>query len=270
MENLIITENRDSFPIVFLNNPANLVISNSQAPLLLSCLQNKVFAGVTVHDSILLGEKKIVSQIYSILKDDGAFKVVTSGTSYPESMISSMKMIGFTSIEEKTEFVLAKKVAWNSQGGSLKERREKKAESKESSNPWAGKSSKDAEMVDEDDLLNEEAKTGAPVKTFASESDCITKPKACENCSCGRKEMEEGQEMSEEKKKELESGNIKSNCGKCYLGDAFRCASCPFLGKPAFEAGDKVKLKVTDQTEVKEDVEEGTTKVQGTKVVLEL
>jgi len=43
-------------------------------------------------------------------------------------------------------------------------------------------------------------------------------------------------------KLEVESGAVESECGKCYLGDAFRCASCPFKGLPAFEKGDKVKI----------------------------
>jgi hypothetical protein len=43
-------------------------------------------------------------------------------------------------------------------------------------------------------------------------------------------------------KDDLEKGNVESSCGKCYLGDAFRCASCPYRGLPAFEKGDKVKL----------------------------
>lgn len=65
MENLIITESRDHFPEAFLSNPANLVITNSQAPLLLPCFQKQVFGGVTVHNSILLGEKKLGKSSFS-------------------------------------------------------------------------------------------------------------------------------------------------------------------------------------------------------------
>lgn len=69
--------------------------------------------------------------------------------------------------------------------------------------------------------------------------------KPCANCSCGLKERVEGNSsvlIDPNQQKDLENGNVESACGKCYLGDAFRCASCPFKGLPAFEKGDKVKL----------------------------
>jgi hypothetical protein len=75
------------------------------------------------------------------------------------------------------------------------------------------------------------------------DATCATKPRACKNCSCGRKELEDkiGQEAA---KRALEEGNVKSSCGSCYLGDAFRCESCPYRGQPAFKPGEKVQLDV--------------------------
>ena len=90
-------------------------------------------------------------------------------------------------------------------------------------------------MIDEEKLLGD----GGTVKTFAKETDCVTRAKACANCTCGLKEkLDAGAETTEQ--------TAESSCGKCYLGDAFRCASCPYLGQPAFEPGDKVKLANAD------------------------
>merc|ERR1712137_149245 len=95
-------------------------------------------------------------------------------------------------------------------------------------NPFANLKGK--EIISEDTLLNGDK---FEVKTIAKE-DCSTKPKACKNCACGRADAE--------MRGDLEAGNIKSACGNCYLGDAFRCGSCPYKGLPAFKPGDKVKL----------------------------
>lgn len=79
--------------------------------------------------------------------------------------------------------------------------------------------------------------------SFVKKEDCSTKVSACKNCSCGRKDLAAGL-GSEAAKAKLESGEIKSSCGNCYLGDAFRCASCPYKGQPAFKPGEKIELKL--------------------------
>lgn len=77
--------------------------------------------------------------------------------------------------------------------------------------------------------------------------------KACKGCTCGLAELEA--EESQQSKVVILNGNVDgsavevaqsekerlvnaaraapkatSSCGSCFLGDAFRCASCPYLG----------------------------------------
>lgn len=92
-------------------------------------------------------------------------------------------------------------------------------------------------QIDEEALLGE-----VPRPVGQGKSDCSSQPKACANCSCGRKELED-KVGADEAKKKLEQGIVRSSCNNCYLGDAFRCDGCPYRGLPAFKPGNKVELK---------------------------
>lgn len=91
----------------------------------------------------------------------------------------------------------------------------------------------DDDLIDDDDLLDESDKV-KPTETSLRVCGTTGKRKACKDCSCGLAEELNGEKVDEEPK--------KSSCGSCYLGDAFRCASCPYLGMPAFKPGEKVLL----------------------------
>ncbi|KAJ3159548.1 Anamorsin [Geranomyces michiganensis] len=105
------------------------------------------------------------------------------------------------------------------------------------------------ELEDEEALLDE-ADLMIPTKMVPDECAPVGgKRKACKDCSCGLAELEEAEAADEDDAKVVVVTPKKkvatapaSSCGSCYLGDAFRCGSCPYLGMPAFKPGEKVVL----------------------------
>ncbi|XP_026802309.2 anamorsin isoform X2 [Pangasianodon hypophthalmus] len=101
----------------------------------------------------------------------------------------------------------------------------------------------DIDLVDSDALLDaEDLKKPDPASLRSSCGESGSKKKACKNCTCG---LAEELEQEQESKATQKTSQPKSACGNCYLGDAFRCASCPYLGMPAFKPGEKVVLANT-------------------------
>ncbi|EAU84532.1 anamorsin domain-containing protein [Coprinopsis cinerea okayama7 len=121
--------------------------------------------------------------------------------------------------------------------------------------------------IDADALLTAEDKA-RPVPTCAPvDRSAPRRKKACKNCSCGLAELEEEEKRNApvvvidssidgeggakavdkaERERLLEAAKnapkATSSCGSCFLGDAFRCAGCPYLGLPAFKPGEKVEI----------------------------
>lgn len=107
-------------------------------------------------------------------------------------------------------------------------------------------------MIDEDALLEDDTLLAPPPAMSATRTagdDCDGR-EPCENCTCGRADappiMHGGSNPKPKQQQEMVNAP-SSSCGKCSLGDAFRCASCPYLGKPAFKPGEEhLILNLTD------------------------
>jgi len=127
-------------------------------------------------------------------------------------------------------------------------------------------SSPSAPLIDGESLLTP-ADRARPIPACEPVVDGATptRKKACKNCSCGLAEFEAEEEKAQkvvlvdgaehgstvevgkgEKERLVRAAaaapKITSSCGSCYLGDAFRCSSCPYLGLPAFKPGEKVEI----------------------------
>jgi len=131
---------------------------------------------------------------------------------------------------------------------------------------WAF-SSLSSTTIDAETLLTPEDKA-RPVPTCEPVTGSTPRRKrACKGCTCGLAEVEEEERkaskvvvldgsidgearvMAQDEKQRLINAakaapKATSSCGSCFLGDAFRCAGCPYLGLPPFQPGEKVEINI--------------------------
>lgn len=118
---------------------------------------------------------------------------------------------------------------------------------------WTLSSPTPSPTIDAESLLTA-ADRARPVACEPAVKGAPRRKKACKNCSCGLAELE-AEELRESKVVVLDGSQTgsateveqsekerlvqaakaapkaTSSCGSCFLGDAFRCASCPYLGE---------------------------------------
>ncbi|GAP83627.1 putative Fe-S cluster assembly protein dre2 [Rosellinia necatrix] len=121
----------------------------------------------------------------------------------------------------------------------------------------------DDELIDEGTLLTEEDIN----QTIQPPAECIPKigkrRRACKDCTCGLAAKLEAEDRARRARADADLGVLRlgaadladddlaldftvqgkvGSCGSCSLGDAFRCAGCPYLGLPAFKPGEEVTI----------------------------
>ncbi|TGJ88063.1 hypothetical protein E0Z10_g687 [Xylaria hypoxylon] len=119
----------------------------------------------------------------------------------------------------------------------------------------------DDDLIDEDTLLTEEDIN----LTIQPSAECIPKigkrRRACKDCTCGLAAKLEADDKTRRAKADAGLDVLKfgaddlddleldftvkgkvGSCGSCSLGDAFRCADCPYMGLPAFKPGEEVTI----------------------------
>jgi hypothetical protein len=96
----------------------------------------------------------------------------------------------------------------------------------------------DENLIDEDALLGQEDEGLAPdmkgISTNSAAADDCGGREPCDNCTCGRAATTGGAATTQ-----TTESVPTSSCGKCGLGVAFRCPTCPYLGLPAFKPGEE-------------------------------
>lgn len=175
-----------------------------------------------------------IEKLFTLMTPGASLSIYGQTKESMETLNTSLLLNGFVDAVTSDSTITCKKPGFKQDAMALPQK------SKTAKDVWklaANDFNDDAEVVDDDDLLGEEIKKPA---TKAEDCGPETKKRACKNCVCGLKEIQEAESKGEPVTIQPDA----SACGGCAKGDAFRCATCPYLGLPKFESGTKPEIKV--------------------------
>ncbi|KAF9263659.1 DUF689-domain-containing protein [Marasmius fiardii PR-910] len=198
-----------------------------------------------------------------------------SQSSTISNVISELTLSGFVILTESDNSIIAQKPGPQISAPLSLKRKLAKPKPKSNSADlaakkalWALSSGPLTPTIDPDSLLTaSDKKRPVPTCEPINAGAAPRRKRACKGCTCGLAELEEEEARAGLSKVVLLDGSegggtvevgrgekerllaaakaapkATSSCGSCFLGDAFRCASCPYLGLPAFKPGEKVEI----------------------------
>jgi hypothetical protein len=210
------------------------------------------------YDELLPRLPSLLSQLNAGLAPLGTLHL-TNLPAAPATLSSALTLAGFTTLPAAgTPGVLVAQkpaAAAAAASSSLKLRRPQADAAKRASKKalWTLSAGPTTPAIDAEALLTP-ADRARPVPTCEPATDgAPRRKKACKSCTCGLAELEaeeakqrrvvlldgkvDGQavEVDQAEKERLLAAVLAapkatSSCGNCFLGDAFRCASCPYMG----------------------------------------
>ena len=184
-------------------NAVSLNVIPSQVMTLLSVTVAKSFSaassGASGLPSELVSDKEFWRLLYASLSEEAMISIKAATGTPLDQLQSLAKMNGFTNVQlNESECVLvATKPVFKAGGTSLKNRKKVEAIPEcEKANPWGNlQTDGKTALINEDTLMKEDGLNAVTGK-FGKEGDRIMPGKPCENCTCGRKELLEGKEIS--------------------------------------------------------------------------
>ncbi|CUM64611.1 uncharacterized protein PRCAT00002219001 [Priceomyces carsonii] len=136
----------------------------------------------------------------------------------------------------------------------------------------------DNDLINENELIKDSLSNDLIIPQKCQLPNGKRRRRACKDCTCGMKELEQQEEESQRSLQDSILGKMAQSatqeaikieeklkqqvrlshddvteidftvqgktggCGSCALGDAFRCDGCPYLGLPPFKPGEVVRI----------------------------